>query len=364
MAQQTKIPCVLMRGGTSKGPLFRAEDLPEDPALRDRVLLAIMGSPDLRQIDGIGGADPLTSKVAIVSRSQRRDADIDYFFCQVNIANAIVDSNPTCGNMLAAVGPFAIESGLIPAHDGETAVRIHSVNTGGLTEALIRTPGGRVEYDGEAAIDGVPGTAAPVILNFMNVSGSKTGRMLPTGKALEEILGVPVTCIDVAMPMVIMPAASVGKSGHESKKELDGDAALFQRIEAIRLEAGRRMGLGDVTGKVIPKIGLLAPPRAGGTVASRYFVPDKCHAAYAVTGAVCVASCVALSGSVADGIAIPTQGERRSIVIEHPTGSIQVELQVAGAALQLDVQRGGVVRTARRLFEGRVCVPAAVWSGR
>ena len=360
---QTKIPCVVMRGGTSKGPYFLSRDLPAEPNLRDRVLLSVMGSPDLRQIDGIGGADPLTSKVAMVGPASRPDADIDYLFAQVAIERAVVDTEPTCGNILSGVGAFAIEAGLVPAREDTATVRVHNVNTGSLIETLVRTQGGRVEYDGDTAIDGVPGTAAPVVLNFMDVVGSKTGALLPTGRLCEEIEGVAVTCIDVAMPMVIMRANDLGKTGHESKAQLDGDAALFQRMESIRRTAALRMGFGDVSNKVVPKLGLLSEPAAGGTITSRYFVPQKTHAAHAVSGAICVASCAVIEGTVADGLGRVSRQPKQTISIEHPSGAIDVVLEVRGHGPGTDVVRAGTIRTCRRLFEGNVLIPASVWAG-
>ncbi len=360
---QTKIPCVLMRGGTSKGPYFLLRDLPEDPDTRDRVLLAAMGSPDLRQINGIGGADPLTSKVAMVGPSSRADAQVDYLFAQVSIENALVDTEPTCGNILSGVGAFAIEAGLVPAADGKTSVLVHNVNTGALIESEVQTPQGRVEYEGDCAIDGVPGTAAPVVLNFMNVVGSKTGALLPTGQVREEIDGVEVTCIDVAMPMVIMRAKDLGKTGHESKAELDNDTELFRRMESIRRLAAKHMGLGDVSKKVVPKLGLLSEPAGGGTITSRYFVPQKTHAAHAVSGAICVATCAVVEGTVAEGLARVSQQSRQTISIEHPSGSIDVVLEVRGRGPETDVLRAGTLRTCRRLFEGNVLIPASVWAG-
>lgn len=360
---QTKIPCVLMRGGTSKGPYFLLRNLPADSATRDRVLLSAMGSPDLRQIDGIGGADPLTSKVAMVGPSSRPDAEIDYLFAQVSIERALVDTEPTCGNILSGVGAFAIEAGLVPATDGKTRVMVHNVNTGSLIELEVQTPRGRVEYEGDAAIDGVPGTAAPVLLNFMNVVGSKTGTLLPTGRLREEINGVEVTCIDVAMPMVIIRANDLGKTGHESKAELDKDTELFQRMESIRRAAASRMGLGDVSKKVVPKLGLLSEPAAGGTITSRYFVPHKTHAAHAVSGAVCVAACAVIEGTVADGLGRVSRQPKQTISIEHPSGTIDVVLEVRGHGPETDVVRAGTIRTCRRLFEGNLLIPGSVWSG-
>ena len=359
----TKIPCVLMRGGTSKGPYFRMRDLPAEPALRDRVLLSVMGSPDARQIDGIGGADTLTSKVAIVGPPSRPEADVDYLFAQVSIDRASVDTGPTCGNMMSGVGAFAIEAGLVPAVEGTTKVMIHDVNTGSLIESIVQTPGAEVAYDGDTAIDGVPNTAAPVLLNFMDVAGSKTGALLPTGKAREDVAGVEVSCLDAAMPMVIMRAKDLGKTGHESKAELDEDSALFARMEAIRREAAERMGLGDVAGKVVPKLALVAEPAAGGTIASRYFVPHKTHAAHAVSGAVCIACCAVLESSVAEGLARVSRRPRETVTIEHPSGTIDVVLEVSGQGTSMDVRRAGIIRTCRRLFEGSVLTSPSVWSG-
>ena len=308
MTLQVGIPCIVMRGGTSKGPFFKLSELPEDREALTSVLLAAMGSPDPRQIDGLGGSDTLTSKVAIVNRSERPGIDVDYLFAQVSVDMPVVDTEPPCGNMLAGVGPFAIETGMVGAQDGVTRIVIYNVNTDSRIEAFIQTPGGRVEYEGDTTIDGVPGTAAAVRLNFMDIVGSKTGSMLPTRNTIDVIGGIEATLIDVAMPMMIVRARDLGKTGYESPAELDADRSFFARLEAMRLEAGRRMGLGDVSGKVIPKVAMVAPPRASGAVAARYFVPHKTHAAFAVTGSICVASCVALSGSVADGVADPPPG--------------------------------------------------------
>ncbi|MES9969596.1 MAG: 4-oxalomesaconate tautomerase [Candidatus Thiodiazotropha sp.] len=360
---QTAIPCTMMRGGTSRGPYFKAADLPSDIETRDNVLLAVMGSPDSRQINGIGGATTLTSKVAIVSPSDHPQADVDYLFAQVSIDQAFVDTAPSCGNMLSGVGPFAIENALVKAEDGETLVRIRNVNTDSLIDAIVQTPGGQVEYEGSTVIDGVPGTAAPVALNFRQIVGTKTGALLPTGSAKEIIEGVEVTCIDVAMPMVIMAASSLGKTGYESKEELDGDKGFLTRMESIRLAAAHRMGLGDATGKVIPKVAVLAEPRHEGNLTSRYFVPAFCHAAHAVTGAICVAVTTAIKGSVADGLARVEQELPDRCVIEHPSGSILITLELDQIEGSLQVNSAGVIRTTRKLFSGEVYVPTAIWEG-
>ena len=360
---QTKIPCVLMRGGTSKGPFFLASDLPEDADLRDRVLLKVMGSPDMRQIDGIGAAEPLTSKVVIVSPSVRDDADVDYLFAQVVIDRAFVDTGPTCGNMLSGIGPFVIEQGLVRASDPETTVRIYLVNVDTLVEAIVQTPGGEVTYEGDAEIDGVPGTAAPVKLAFVDASGAKTGKLLPTGNALDDIDGIAVSCVDVAMPCVIAKASDFGKTGYESKAELDADKDFFARFEAIRVKAAARMGMGDASGSVIPKFVIVAPPKAGESFAARYFMPQLTHPGMAVTGAVCMASAAAIEGSTVNSVADLRPGNARTITIEHPTGRIEIELVTSGGAESLKIERAAVIRTTRRLFEGFVLIPSSVWQG-
>lgn len=360
---QTAIPCVIMRGGTSKGAYFLASDLPADTALRDRVLLAAMGSPDARQIDGIGGADPLTSKVAVVSPPSRADADVDYLFAQVVVDEPKVDVSPNCGNILAGIGPFAIEQGLVAASGGETVVRIHMVNSATLVEATIQTPGGRVSYGGEAHIDGVPGRAAPVLLNFLDVAGSTCGALLPTGNVRDEVDGVAITCIDNGMPVVALRADALGRTGYESREALNADDELKARIEAIRLLAGPMMGLGDVAGKVVPKMSLVAPPRDGGAVCSRTFIPHVCHAAIGVLGAVSLATACALEGSPAYEVAELPEGSPMLLSVEHPSGEFSVSLDIAGAGAAVEVRRAGLLRTTRRLFEGQVLVPGTVWDG-
>jgi len=359
---QITIPSLLIRGGTSRGLYFLKENLPEDVTLRDKVLLAAMGSPDQLQIDGVGGATSLTSKVAILSPSTHPWADIDYLFAQVKITQPKVDVEPSCGNILAGVAPAALEMGLVKAMDGQTIVKIHAINSGSLIEAIVQTPDSLINYEGNTAIDGVPGTAAPIQLNFMEVVGSKTGKLLPTNQLREEIEGITVTCIDVAMPMVIARAEDLGKTGYETKAELDADATFFNRIEAIRRIAGLRMGLGNVANSVIPKFAIIAPPRYGGNVTSRYFVPDTCHATHAVTGAICVGCCAVLKGSIADGIAIVTGAERETIIIEHPLGKIEVALVTRCQGSEITVESAGVVRTARLLFSGNIHIPGHLWN--
>ena len=357
-ADLTSIPCTLMRGGTSKGPFFLASDLPTERQQLAEILLAVMGSPDLRQIDGIGGADTLTSKVAIVGPSTRDDADVEYLFAQVAIDKAVVDFAPSCGNMLAAVGPFAIEQGLVDAQTHETTVRIHNVNTDALIDALIKTSAdGDVIYTGDTSIDGVPGTASPIICRYKNIAGSKTAGLLPTGKPREQINGVDVTLIDVSVPMMIVRAADVGLIGTESKAEIDANSGLFDKIESMRLQAGLRMGLGDVAQSVVPKVALLSKPTKGGSVTSRYLVPDRCHAAHAVTGGMCVASCCQLKGSVAEGLVDIAYQDHEDIVVEHPSGILNIEISVSGHDQDMQVGYAGVVRTARKLFRGEVFIP-------
>ena len=360
---QRAIPCMFMRAGTSRGPFFLLEDLPADPEVRDRVLLAAMGSPDPRQIDGLGGATTVTSKVAMVSPSVRPGIDVDYRFAQVWLDKAIVDTAPSCGNMLAGVGPFAIERGLVTADADETRVRIFDVNTGSRIEAIVQTPGGTVTYAGDHRIDGVPGTGAPVVLSFSDVVGSKCGAMFPTGDVQEEIDGVAVSCVDAAMPMVIMGAGDLGLSGYDPS-EITGNAMLMRRIEQIRLEAGGRMGLGDVTESVVPKVGILAPPRRGGGVFSCYLTPHNVHATHAVTGAICVACCTAIQGTVASKVTrLPAKQNTKpvSVVVtivrvEHPSGVINICLETDGGAAKLEVSCAGVVLTARKIMDGQVFV--------
>ncbi len=360
---QTAIPCLFMRGGTSRGPFFLESDLPSDVALRDRVLLAAMGSPDARQIDGLGGADPLTSKVGIVSRSMKPGVDLEFLFAQVLIGEARVDTTPNCGNMLAAVGPFAVERGLVKPTGAETTVRILTRNTGMLSDVVLQTPGGRISYDGPARIDGVPGTSAPIKINFLDTAGSVCGSLLPTGRVVDTFDGVPVTCIDNGMPVVVIRAESLGRTGYESRDELNADAGLKARIESIRLHAGPAMNLGDVRRKVVPKMSLIAPPRAGGSLCSRTFIPHDCHAAVGVLGAVTLATAAVMAGTVAAGVATLPQGHVKVVSVEHPTGEFSVELELDPADSQ-KVLRAALLRTARLIMRGEVMVPASVWDGK
>ena len=351
---QKSIPCVIMRGGTSRGPYLLASDLPADPQARDEVLMALMGSGHVLQVDGIGGGNPLTSKVAIVSKSKRPGIDVDYLFAQVAIAERMVDTKPNCGNMLAGVGPFAIESGLVSANNAETTVRIHNVNTGARIDAIVQTPGGIVTYEGDATIQGVPGSAAPIPLTFRDFIGTKTGKLLPTGKASEMIDGVEVTLIDSAMPMMLLDAASVGIDDIRDANALEARKDKLARIESIRLEAGRRMGLGDVTKSVIPKVGLLAA-RPDATIGIAYLMPWQVHKAVAVTGAICMATAVSTPGTVAHRLAQPFTSTVR---IGHPSGIMELGIERDGDNLT----GASVLRTARRLFEGKALVPAKLFA--
>lgn len=360
---QTAIPFLFMRGGTSRGPYFRREDLPGDRETLAEVLISAVGAGHPINIDGIGGGAAVTTKVAMLSPSDHPRADVDYFFAQVAVNERLVDFNPTCGNILSGVGPAAIEMGLVAADDPETVIRIHAVNTGALIESLVQTPGGTVRYDGGTAIAGVPGTAAPIALNFMDVVGSSTGSLLPTGQAREDIGGIEVTCMDVAMPIVIARAADLGLSGYEAASELDADKELFDRIETVRIEAGERMGMGDVTKSVTPKFAILAPPREGGAVAARYFMPWKCHPSMAVTGAQCLASAVLAPGTVAESIGIKPEGNPANVIIEHPSGTIEVIADCDPTASSFTLRAAGLIRTARLLAKGDVMVPRHIWDG-
>ncbi|WP_109513288.1 4-oxalomesaconate tautomerase [Pseudomonas ovata] len=353
-----RIPCVLMRGGTSKGPVFLAWDLPVAVEERDELLLNLMGSGHELEIDGIGGGSPQTSKVAIVSPSLHADADVDYLFVQVMVAERRVDTAPNCGNMLCAVGPFAVEQGLVKATGDSTLVRIRNLNTGTFVNSEVHTPSGLVSYEGDTAIDGVPGTAAPVKLTFLDAAGSKTGKLFPTGNTQDVIDGVPVTCIDMAMPMMLIEAAHLGKRGDETPAQLDADSEFLKRLESLRLQAGLAMGLGDVSQKVIPKPVLVSRPFADGTLSVRYFMPHNCHRALAITGSIGLATaCVTPGSVVAAMLDLADEPRLQQVRIEHPSGGIDVVLSYTGE--NADTIRASVVRTARRLFSGFVYAPAS-----
>jgi 4-oxalomesaconate tautomerase len=357
----TGIPCTLMRGGTSKGLYFHADDLPGERALRDRVLLAAMGSPDVRQIDGLGGAHPLTSKVAVISRSTRRDADVDYLFLQVVVDRAEVSDSQNCGNILAGVGPWAIENGLVPVTGPATPVRIHMVNTGSTAVALVPTPQGAVEYEGSTRIDGVPGAAAPIALEFLDVAGSSCGALLPTGNAIDSVDGIEVTCIDNGMPVIILRASALGVTGAETPAQLESNVTLAAKIEDIRLKMGPRMNLGDVTRKTVPKMCLVSAPRNGGSIATATFIPHRVHEAIGVLGAVSVATACVIPGSVASQLARRGEVSGPRIEVEHPTGFFTVDVEIE-VAQDIVVRRAMLLRTARKLMRGDVFVPGSIWS--
>ena len=359
-ATQTAIPFLLMRGGTSRGPYLRAADLPSDREALAEVLVALVGAGHPLTIDGLGGGAPVTTKVAILSRSEAPDADVDYLFAQVGVEERVVDFKPTCGNILVGVGPAAIEMGLFdpPADAAEARVRIRAVNTGARVTATVRLAGGRPRYDGDAAIDGVPGTAAPVDLAFTGVTGGVTGAMFPTGAGIDAIDGVEVSCMDVAMPMMIARAADLGLTGGESADALDADRATFARLERMRLEAGRRMGMGDVSASVTPKIGLVGPPAGGGHARVRYFMPWRTHPTLAVTGSQCLAACLLCPGTVGAGIVAGAPGTLR---LEHPAGVMEVALETRRDGDAFEVLSARLVRTARLIARGEAMVPSAVW---
>lgn len=358
---QTAIPFHFMRGGTSRGPYFRRADLPEDRETLANILIAALGSGQKLNIDGIGGGAAVTNKVAILSRSDDPRADVDYFFAQVSVEDRTVDFKPTCGNILSGVGPAAIEMGLVEPVDSETVVRIKLVNTGALVDAIIQTPDGKVRYDGDASIDGVPGKGAPIYLNFKNTVGSSTGAFMPTGRPRDHIDGIDVSCLDVAIPVVIARADAFGLSGHETAEELDANPTFFTRMEAIRVQAGRLMGMGDVSGSVTPKFGLLAPARKGGLVAARYFMPKNCHPSMAVTGAQCLASCVLTPHTVAEGLCDKPGTSPALVKIEHPSGMIEVTVDFEAGDNGFKMNSAGLMRTARLLARGEVFIRGGVW---
>jgi 4-oxalomesaconate tautomerase len=353
---QRSIPCLFMRGGTSRGPFFLDSDLPKDVAQRDALLLAVMGSPDARQIDGLGGADPLTSKVGIIRRGESPGVDLEFLFAQVSVKEARVDTTPNCGNMLAAVAPFGLETGLVKAAGDVTTLRVLTRNTGTLSDIEVRTPGGRVEYSGEARIDGVPGTAAPINISFLETAGSVCGSLLPTGHVVDRFDGVEVTCIDNGMPVVIMSAEALGVTGYETRDELNANGALKQKIESIRLQAGPVMNLGDVLKKVVPKMCLVTRPKSGGHICTRTFIPHDCHSAVGVLGAVTVATAAVMPGSVANRYAVVPPGLSKTLSVEHPSGEFSVVLAM-NPANPSEVLRAALLRTARLIMRGEVFVP-------
>lgn len=344
-------PCMWMRGGTSKGGYFLAEDLPTDQVARDAFLMSIMGSPDDRQIDGMGGADPLTSKVAIVRKSEREGVDVDYLFLQVAVDKDVVSDAQNCGNLLAGVGPFSIERGLVKPENGETRVRIFMRNTGQTAVATVTTQQGAVTYEGDASIDGVPGTAAPVLLEFQDIAGSTCGALLPTGNEVDVIDDISVTMIDNGMPCVVMRAGDMGISGTESRETLEANAVLRERLESMRLKAGVLMNLGDVTEKTVPKMTMVSAPKNGGTISTRTFIPHRCHASIGVLGAVSVATACMLPDAPTAKLAVVPDGMTKEIRIEHPIGETTIVAQTGQDNMLKSVS---ILRTARKLFDGVV----------
>jgi len=358
---QTAIPCTLMRGGTSRGLYFVATDLPADEHTRDQVILELYGNNGDGQISGVGGDNSVMNKVAIVSLSSSPEADIDYCFGQVNPALGTVDTGPTCGNMLSGVGPFALERGLLPASTGTTRIRIRDLNTGALAAVEVQTPDASVEYDGDTHLGGLVETSAPIAVTFLSLVGNKTGHMLPTGNVQDSIDGVPVTLIDIAMPMVLFNAQDLGIQGDESAAELNQQKELLARMEAIRLQASSMMGLGDARGKVIPKMAILSPPKANGHITSRYFVPEKCHPAHAVSGAFCVSGASVVSGTIAANLMQHPQTLPSEIIIEHPSGQIAVSLDISMDDTGVTIHSAGLLRTAKRIMSGLVYVSDKIW---
>jgi len=354
------IPCVLMRAGTSRGPFFLRDWLPAGDVARDEALIGAIGASDLLQVDGVGGGSTLTSKVAIVSKSKEPGCDVDYLFAQVGVGQRSVDTRPNCGNMLSGVAPFAIEQGLVRASDGETVVRVFNVNTRSRIDVTVQTPGGHVTYEGETGIDGVAGTAAPVRLDFLDAWGAVTGALFPTGRRIDMFDGLAVTCIDAAMPLVILRAGELGLTGRETPAVLDADRALLDRIETVRRAAGAAMGLGDVSGSVVPKPVIASEGNDADSVTSRYFTPRRCHASHAVTGAIGVATAFALPGTVISGAS--RRGGTRGISVLHPQGRIDIEVTVEGAGDGASVQRAALVRTARKILQGDLHIPSYVYS--
>lgn len=356
---QLNIPCVLMRSGTSRGPFFLRDWLPENDTQRDLALIGAIGASDPLQLDGLGGNSTLNSKVAIVSRSKKPGCDLDYLFAQVSVGKPNVDTRPNCGNMLAGVAPFAIEQGLIEAQEGSTTVRIHNVNTGATIESTVCTPGRKVTYAGDARIDGVAGTAAPILLSFLDAWGAVTGKVFPTGNRIDVVDGLEITCIDAAMPLMILRAKDLGVTGRETPAELDANRPLLERIEKLRLEMGQRMGLGDVSHSVIPKPVLVSEGDRPDCIVSRYFTPHKCHMSHAVTGAIGVVTAFAMPGTVASGMT--REAGRHLLSVVHPQGQIDLDVELADQGADINVVRAALVRTARVIMKGELQLPGYVF---
>ena len=360
---QKSIPFLFMRGGSSRGPFFHCKDLPADRDVLSKVLIAALGSGHPLNIDGIGGGNAVTTKVAILSQSRDPEVDIDYLFAQVSVLDPLVDYKPTCGNMLAAVGPAAIEMGLVPAHEAVTTVRIRAVNTGANIVVKVHSSGGQVIYDGNAKIDGVPGSAAPIEMQFLNVAGSSTGSFLPTGQTVDNIDGIEVTCMDVAMPMVIARASDFGLVGNETQAELDNNSTFFKRMEKIRLAAAKKMGMGDCAASVTPKFGIVAPNIRTNHLTVRYFMPWRTHPTLAVTGSQCIASCALTPGTVAFPLMKRSDTIPAHLVLHHPMGTIDVITDYSLSDDMFVHKSAGIIRTARKLAGGEVFIPTRIWDG-
>jgi 4-oxalomesaconate tautomerase len=358
---QTSIPFMLFRGGSSKGLFFHAKDLPTDESERNKFVLAAMegvGHGDLRQIDGMGGATSLTSKVAIVSPSKEKNADLDYLFLQVVIGKGQISTTQTCGNILAAVVPFAIESGLIKATHPVTTATINMVNTGGLCEVTIETPNGIVNYTGQTKVDGVPGTSAPILCNYLGTEGATCGSLFPTGNVVDQVDGISVTCIDNGMPEIIIRATDLNISGYELPVELNANLELKKKLEHIRLQMGPRMNLGDVINKTIPKMCLVSAPLNGGALNTRTFIPHVCHEAIGVLGAVSTATACIIDGTIANQLTSTHSNRAESLSIEHPSGEFTVQLETENINGKLSIKKSIVIRTARLISKGEVYIPS------
>lgn len=350
-----RVPSIYMRGGTSKGPFFDKRDLPKNKTERDKLILKVMGSPDPHQIDGLGATVTVTSKVVMAEPSKRKGIDVDYLFAQVDIENPIVDTMPPCGNMMAGVGPFAIEKGWVKATIPETRVMIYNINTNSTIEEIVQTPQGKVVYDGQAQIDGVPGTAAPIIMNLFDLVGGKTGKQFPTGKLKEKIDSIEVTIIDAGSTMVLFKAQDLGLKGDENEAFFTENKTLMQKLETIRIEAGKRAGMGDVRDNVLPKIGILSVPKhSGNTIQSRYLTPKTLHPSHAVTGAICIGAALKIKGTVASEVGIDNGQNRQMIKIEHPSGIIEVNIEMIEKPRGMELEKAGTIRTVRKIMEGYV----------
>ncbi len=363
---QTAIPYMLIRGGSSKGVFLNKKDLPKDEVLLEKVLIAIMegvGSGDPRQIDGLGGADSLTAKIAIVNPSEKEEADLDYLFLQVMIGKGKTTTSQNCGNILAGVPIYGIASGMTKATNGMTTTKVNMLNKGGLCEVIIETPNGEISYEGDAKVDGVPNTGSPILCNYLGLAGSNCGALLPTDNPKDIVNDIEITCVDNGMPVVLLRATDFGITGYETKQELDANETLKSEIEAIRLKAGILMNLGDVSQKTVPKMCLISPVQNGGLVNTRTFIPHVCHAAIGVIGAVSTATGCVIKGSVAEGIVDIPKDINIPMQIEHPLGQFTVQLTTENIDNNINFTKSGVIRTARLISKGEVYIPSQIWDG-